>query len=184
VAQIRHADAACRERDRHARLHRRHRHRAAAGAIRKIDLWPSALLDAGPLRGYAAPMFERIPLLLLVACGGAAPPEASPAASPAAPSAGSPTPTQASPIDAFHDVLAPLWHSPEGAERTEKTCTSIPTLEERAQDVGDPALGEAVRALAAECAGDRAGFEPRFAAVHDAFHALMEKGGHHGHHPR
>jgi hypothetical protein len=98
-------------------------------------------------------------LLLAVsgACGGAQQP------APAAP---------ASAVDAFHDVLAPLWHSPDSRERTEKTCAAVPALEARAQDVGDAPLVEAVQALAAECTGDRAAFKTKLAAVHDAFHAV------------
>ena len=107
-------------------------------------------------------------LLLVAACGGGAK-----SAAPAAPAASS---SRAS-LDAFHEVLAPLWHSPESGERTDRTCAAVPTLETRAQDVGDAPLVEAVQALAAECTGDRAAFKDRFATVHDAFHAAMEKGG-------
>lgn len=116
-------------------------------------------------------------LLVLAACGGGS-------RSTAPPAAGPPPASAKASIDAFHDVLAPLWHSPESAERTDKTCAAVPTLEARAQDVGDAPLVEAVQALAAECTGDRAAFKPKLAAVHDAFHAAMEKGGvaHEEHH--
>lgn len=109
--------------------------------------------------------------LLLAACGGGGKTVAP-----------SPTPQQQpvsskAAIDAFHDVLAPLWHSPESPERTAKTCAAVPVMESKAQDVGDAPLVEAVHALGAECAGDKAAFQPRFAEVHTAFHAAMERTG-------
>jgi hypothetical protein len=110
------------------------------------------------------------PLVLVLALAGAC--GSAKSTAPAAPAARS-----TSSIDAFHDVLAPLWHSPESGERTDRTCAAVPTLETRAQDVGDATLVETVQALAAECTGDRAAFKPKFAAVHDAFHAAMEKAG-------
>jgi hypothetical protein len=103
-------------------------------------------------------------LVLASACGGGAKTSA-PAAAPIQATA----PSKAS-IDSFHDLLAPLWHAPEGAERTAKTCDAVPELEKRAQDMGDAPLVEALHALEAECAGDRAAFQPKFSAVHDAFH--------------
>jgi hypothetical protein len=111
--------------------------------------------------------------LLVAACGGGA--RTAPATTTAAASA-APAPTKES-IDAFHDLLAPLWHAPESSERTEKTCAAVPDLERRAQAIGDAPLVESIHALEAECAGDRAAFQPRFSTVHDAFHAAMEKGG-------
>jgi hypothetical protein len=116
-----------------------------------------------------------MPLLLLAACGGGAKtqPASAAAASTTVPSSASPKAS----IDAFHDVLAPLWHSPESPERTARTCAAVPDLEAKAQDIGDAPLVEAIHALGAECAGDRAAFQPKLATVHDAFHAAMEKAG-------
>jgi hypothetical protein len=113
-------------------------------------------------------------LVLAAACGGGArttTPTPTPATQPVV------APASKAAIDAFHEVLAPLWHSPESPERTAKTCEAVPSLEAKAQDVGDAGLVEAVHALGAECAGDRQAFQPRFATVHDAFHAAMEKAG-------
>lgn len=85
-------------------------------------------------------------------------------------------------VQAFHDVLAPLWHAPEGAERTAKTCDSTGALEEKAVAIEavwkteGKELHDSVKALAEECARDgRPEFQTRFAAVHTAFHALAER---------
>jgi hypothetical protein len=90
-------------------------------------------------------------------------------------------------MHAFHDVLAPLWHS-EAPDRQDRTCESagrMLSLGEKIQDAPNPgadatAWAEAVKTLMLsvvklmdECkaGGD---FEANFGAVHDAFHGLME----------
>jgi hypothetical protein len=95
------------------------------------------------------------------------------------------------PVARFHDVLAPLWHAPEGAQRVTDTCARAGDLHGLAQgivDAGAPAgaaadyldgakiLVEACAALHAECETPaRAEFVARFAGVHDAFHAVAER---------
>jgi hypothetical protein len=168
-----------RERGAHARILARF---PPAQRAKPADGW--ALTAARPPGMYRA-MKMPWPWIVLVtataACGGgtrAAAPATQPVTAGAAPAA-----TKAS-IDAFHDTLAPIWHAPAGETRMTSTCEAVPTLEARAQDVGDAPLVEAVPALGTECGGDRQGFEPRFAAVHDAFHAAMERSGvdHHEEH--
>ena len=108
-------------------------------------------------------------LFAVAACGGGT--------KTAAPTTTAPAPASKASIDAFHEELAPLWHAPESPERTEKTCAAVPSLESKAQEIGDALLVESIHALGAECAGDRAAFQPKFSTVHDAFHAAMEKSG-------
>jgi len=99
-------------------------------------------------------------------------------------------------LDAFHDVLAPAWHSEPGATRSTEACTAAPSLRERAAVVQSDAAPEGVDAaawteataalvantdaLVATCAEQGADGEARLAAVHEAFHALVEqvRGGH------
>lgn len=96
------------------------------------------------------------------------------------------------PLTAFHDVLAPLWHSKKGADRPGATCAATADLHDRALAVdkaGPPAnaaqpdafrerakkLVVTVDELGAECLKDgRPDFEAKFASVHDAFHGVME----------
>jgi hypothetical protein len=93
-------------------------------------------------------------------------------------------------LDAFHGVLAPLWHD-ESADRTAKTCTAVGELDTRATAIaaapvptgadaaawqkGGADLKAAVAALRTECStAARARFQPTFSALHEAFHHMME----------
>lgn len=95
-------------------------------------------------------------------------------------------------LKAFHDILSPLWHAPQGAQRITDTCGSLEKLRMAADAVatatppvsanadtwtaGTRALVTAVAGLEKECtAKDPGRFEAAFAKVHDAFHALMEQ---------
>jgi hypothetical protein len=98
------------------------------------------------------------------------------------------------PVAAFHDVLSPLWHQAPGAQRTTDTCAAIATFRERAMNLvttvppepaaadaegwrdATSALVSAVEELDQACAApDRAGFDEKFAHVHDEFHQVMER---------
>ena len=84
------------------------------------------------------------------------------------------------PLDAFHDVLAPLWHAPDGPTRTTQTCATVPSFKERAAAAasldGGADLVASVGALEKACdAPGRPDFKARFSAVHDAFHHAVEK---------
>jgi hypothetical protein len=91
-------------------------------------------------------------------------------------------------IDKFHETLGPIWHAPEGAERTQHACDAVPTMKDEATaavgrartdnagwEGNANALVTAVGKLGDVCATpDRAGFADAFGAVHAAFHAMME----------
>jgi hypothetical protein len=95
-------------------------------------------------------------------------------------------------LNAFHDLLAPLWHATAGAQRMADTCGAIDRFKAAADAVGKAtppvpthadawttatrALVAAVDELAAACtAKSDAKFEAAFKKVHEAFHALMEQ---------
>ena len=103
-------------------------------------------------------------------------------------------------VTAYHDVLAPLWHSDAGAARDTRTCEQAATLGERAAAVQAMPVPE--RAQSQEAAwrsavtqlvgttsalGTACGATPRgdiaaaLGAVHTAFHGLLEPLGQ-GHH--
>jgi hypothetical protein len=94
-------------------------------------------------------------------------------------------------LDAFHDLLAPLWHADKGDARRQKTCGAVPDFKTRAAAVKAAAapasvdaaawsgagaeLETAVSGLEAACGGaDPAAFDPAFEAVHTKFHGAME----------
>lgn len=95
-------------------------------------------------------------------------------------------------LNAFHDILAPLWHATKGDSRTTSTCAAAADLHDGAIAVdkgGPPANAKepeqfrerskklivAVDELGAECKKTgRPDFEAKFATLHDAFHGVME----------
>ena len=82
-------------------------------------------------------------------------------------------------LQEFHGVLAPVWHSPEGAARAEKTCANVKALEEKARATADAELIAATTALEAACAKDgRPEVEAKLTAIHSRFHELAEKHEH------
>lgn len=101
-------------------------------------------------------------------------------------------------MQAFHDVLAPRWHAPQGAQRMKDTCDAVTQLQSNADAIGKAtppttanadtwtnatrALVDAVSELATACQGGNMGtFEAAFTKVHEAFHALMAAAGMHEH---
>jgi hypothetical protein len=146
--------------------------------------------------------------VLLVACAGDKGPKADPDPT-AAPTAPAPAEGaaekghhehagQPAELHAFHEILAPRWHSDPGPARMKATCDAIADFKTRAAAVkaapapagADAArwtdagakLEQSVGALETSCGGDQAGFDSSFATVHDTFHAAMEiaAGGGHG----
>lgn len=82
-------------------------------------------------------------------------------------------------LQEFHGVLAPVWHSPEGAARAEKTCANVKALEDKARATADAELLSATTALEPACAKEgRPEVEAKLAAIHSRFHALAEKHEH------
>ena len=76
-------------------------------------------------------------------------------------------------VDAFHSVLAPLWHMPAGEERLRKVCASAKKLESLSKEIrsGDnQALLRAATALKTQCQSGSGGIDAALSALHDAFH--------------
>lgn len=80
-------------------------------------------------------------------------------------------------VAAFHEVLAPLWHAPESAERTKAICAKQGDLTVIAKKIKsqDPAnLLKTLSSLSDSCAGKQATVAATFSSVHDAFHLLID----------
>ncbi len=80
--------------------------------------------------------------------------------------------------DAFHAVLAPLWHAPASAERSDKVCAQAASMESLAAAIhcGDAKpLQAAVGVLKQQCQAKPLDIERAFSSVHDAFHQLIKK---------
>lgn len=78
----------------------------------------------------------------------------------------------------FHEVLAPVWHSPAGAERVAKTCTASETLSAKATATGDAELIASTAETKKACAATGRPVEVVESAimkVHQRFHAIAER---------
>ena len=142
--------------------------------------------------------FLGILFLATVGCGSGQPATATPATATQAEPAhhGEQHPGMNGPVHDFHEVLAPLWHAPDGAERTVATCEGTSRLASGAAAIvagevpeaarGDAAgwkadaaaLAASIDALAKLCAEEgRPGFGAGFGVVHEGFHKLIDRLG-------
>jgi hypothetical protein len=137
---------------------------------------------------------------MLAACGGSQPP----AAEAPVPEKQHQHPKLPPTIEAFHDVLSPIWHAQGGDVRVGLACEQAATLGQRATAiVTEPTPAEArdqpdvwkiatdalvgqVNALAAACGVEgRLDVEARLKDVHEGFHKVastVAKMGDHGNH--
>lgn len=103
------------------------------------------------------------------------------------------------PIAEFHEILAPIWHSPEGSERLTKACEKASAMHDKAVAVEAAPAPEGAKAddykaaakaltaevdrMSAECKKETiAGVDLYLKTVHEAFHKVAEMpmppGGH------
>jgi hypothetical protein len=137
-------------------------------------------------------LFAAILISTLAACGGSAPAPAAPVAHEGGGEheGGEHHEHHLTPeLDAFHELLAPAWHTEPEDKRDEAGCASVERLVEAAASVetagvpagadskawtdGAAALKAAVGAMQQDCASNGPHITT-FPAVHDAFHHLME----------
>jgi hypothetical protein len=79
-------------------------------------------------------------------------------------------------LRAFHDVLAPVWHSEPGPVRATKACDASQAFLDKAPALGDPELISAVSELGKACMEpNRPKVEEILTQVHGRFHALVER---------
>jgi hypothetical protein len=78
-------------------------------------------------------------------------------------------------LDAFHDRLAPVWHSTPGTERIAKACAEAKDLRAKSDATADVELIDAVTKMEAACGAEgRRDVESALSAVHDRFHVLAK----------
>lgn len=80
-------------------------------------------------------------------------------------------------VDAFHAVLAPIWHAPQGNERLQSACAKAGEMEALARSIRSTDASQLVSSVATlntKCQGDPAAVEVAFGNVHEAFHHLIE----------
>lgn len=80
-------------------------------------------------------------------------------------------------VDAFHAVLAPIWHASQGSERLLSACAKAGVMESLAKEIRSrdaSGLVNSVEKMKTKCQGDQAAVEGALGKVHDAFHQLID----------
>ena len=80
-------------------------------------------------------------------------------------------------VDAFHAVLAPIWHARPGKERSRNACAKAADMEQLAKGIQSSdatPLVAAIGALQSKCKGKLADVDAAFFDVHEAFHRLID----------
>lgn len=82
-------------------------------------------------------------------------------------------------VDAFHSVLAPVWHAAPGKERLRNACAKAGQMESLAKDIrsadASPLLA-GIANLKKECRDGKGDVAGALSDVHEAFHRLIEPG--------
>jgi hypothetical protein len=147
--------------------------------------------SAGAAWEIGAVKIHALAFILLAACGASETPTSTPAPAPAAAKEKHHHKGATPELEAFHDVLAPRWHSDPGPERTRQTCDAIAEFKSRAAAVAGSMAPTGASSNAWSQAGDRLErtvaelatacgegtppekFDAAFSSVHDAFHSAM-----------
>ena len=80
-------------------------------------------------------------------------------------------------VDAFHAVLAPIWHARPGKERSRNACAKAADMKKLAtaiQSSDATALVTTISTLEGKCKGKLADVDAAFFDVHEAFHHLID----------
>lgn len=79
-------------------------------------------------------------------------------------------------VDAFHAVLAPVWHARPGKARLQDACAKAGRMEALAADIRSAdatALRASIAALKTSCKSRRSEVDGALHDVHEAFHDLI-----------
>lgn len=80
-------------------------------------------------------------------------------------------------VDAFHGVLAPVWHAARGKARNQNACSKAGQMESLAKDISSTdvtALQTSIAALMKQCQAKKGDVEGALFDVHEEFHRLIE----------
>ena len=78
-------------------------------------------------------------------------------------------------VDAFHAVLAPVWHARPGPERLPNACAKVHELARLASDIRSTDASKLVASIASmktACQSKQGDVDGAFYDVHEAFHHL------------
>lgn len=80
-------------------------------------------------------------------------------------------------VEAFHAVLAPVWHARPGKQRLLDACTKAPEMETLAKNIQSAdakPLVATIQTLKAKCKSKPGDVDAAFFDVHEAFHHLID----------
>lgn len=80
-------------------------------------------------------------------------------------------------VDAFHAVLAPVWHARPGPERTQDACAKAGEMARLAKEIRSndaSQLVASITVLKAKCGNVMGDVDSAFHDVHEAFHHLID----------
>jgi len=80
-------------------------------------------------------------------------------------------------VDAFHSVLAPVWHARPGPERTQDACAKAGEMARLADEIRSTdasLLASSISVLKTKCDSDKGGVDAALHDVHEAFHHLID----------
>ena len=90
---------------------------------------------------------------------------------------GHPHPHFAPDVDAFHSLLAPVWHARPGKARSREACAKAGEMARLASQIRSAdatALVASIGRLQSTCKTKPAGIDAAFFDVHEAFHQLID----------
>ncbi|MER2514735.1 MAG: hypothetical protein ABTQ25_20380 [Nitrosomonas ureae] len=80
-------------------------------------------------------------------------------------------------VDAFHAVLAPVWHARPGPERTQDACAKAGEMARLAKEIHSTDASQLVASiptLKTKCDSDKSAVDAALFDVHEAFHHLID----------
>ena len=80
-------------------------------------------------------------------------------------------------VDAFHAVLAPIWHARPGPARTQDACAKAGEMARLANEIRSKDASQLVASitvLKAKCGNEKGNVDGAFHDVHEAFHHLID----------
>jgi len=81
-------------------------------------------------------------------------------------------------VDAFHAVLAPVWHARPGPERTQDACAKAGEMARLAKQIRSTDASQllaSISALKTKCDSDKGSADAALFDVHEAFHHLIDR---------
>ena len=81
-------------------------------------------------------------------------------------------------VDAFHAVLAPVWHARPGPERTQDACAKAGEMARLAKEIRSADASQLVASISmlkTKCESDKGGVDASLFDVHEAFHHLIDR---------